>query len=322
MICSKCGEENRAEANFCVECGNKLILACARCEHLNLPGSKFCEKCGFNLVEAAGPVSRELSYDEKLRNIQKYLPEGLREKILSQKDRIEGERKQVTVVFADMEGFTGLLDQLGIEDAYTVMDKVYEILIHKVHDYEGVVNEMTGDGIMALFGAPVALEDAPQKAIRTAFAIHKEMAKFSERMKRKRGKPISIKMRIGIHTGPVVVGTLGNDFRLEFKAVGDTVNLASRMEGLAEAGATYVSEETFKLTEGFFRFEALGDRQIKGKKEPVKIYRFIAPGTRRTRFDVSAERGLTPFVGRDQDLDLLLDGFERARRRRKVPAAV
>ena len=313
MICPKCGVENRSGANFCVECGNKLILTCTRCEHLNLPESKFCEKCGFNLGEEAGPVTRELSYDEKLRNIQKYLPEGLREKILSQKDRIEGERKQVTVVFADMEGFTGLLDQLGIEEAYSVMDKVYEILIHKVHDFEGVVNEMTGDGIMALFGAPVALEDAPQKAIRTAYSIHKEMVKFSERMRRKLGRSISIKMRIGIHTGPVVVGTLGNDFRLEFKAVGDTVNLASRMEGLATAGTTYVSEETFKLTEGFFRFEALGEKQIKGKKEPVKIYRFIAPGTRRTRFDVSAERGLTPFVGRDQDLDLLLEGFERAR---------
>lgn len=313
MKCPNCGIGNRATANFCIECGNKLVLTCARCDHLNLPASKFCEKCGFNLTEPTGPGPKELSYDEKLRNIQKYLPEGLREKILSQKDRIEGERKQVTVVFADMEEFTGLLDQLGIEEAYAIMDKVYEILIRKVHDYEGAVNEMTGDGIMALFGAPIALEDAPQKAIRTAYAIHKEMAKFSERMKQKWGRAISIKMRIGIHTGPVVVGTLGNDFRLEFKAVGDTVNLASRMEGLAAPGTTYVSEETFKLTEGFFRFEALGDKQVKGKKEPVKIYRFIAPGTRRTRFDVSAERGLTPFVGRSRDLELLLDGFERAK---------
>ena len=183
MKCPKCGVDNRAGANFCVECGNKLVLTCARCDHLNLPGSKFCEKCGFNLVESAGPVSRELSYDEKLRNIQKYLPEGLREKILSQKDRIEGERKQVTVVFADMEGFTGLLDQLGIEEAYSVMDKVYEILIHKVHDYEGVVNEMTGDGIMALFGAPIALEDAPQRAVRSACAVHREISRFNNKLK-------------------------------------------------------------------------------------------------------------------------------------------
>ena len=143
------------------------------------------------------------------------------------------------------------------------MDQVYEILIHKVHDYEGTVNEMTGDGIMALFGAPIALEDAPQRAIRSAYAIHREMAKFSDKFKSDKAGFPPLKMRIGIHTGPVVVGTLGNDLRVEFKAVGDTVNLASRMEGLAEPGTTYVTEETFKLTEGFFRFEALGKRKLK-----------------------------------------------------------
>ncbi|MGD9301000.1 MAG: adenylate/guanylate cyclase domain-containing protein [Desulfobacterales bacterium] len=313
MKCPSCGIKNRKGANFCIDCGNKLELTCAQCNHLNLPEGKFCENCGFKLIEPSEKSSRELSYDEKLKNIQKYLPEGLREKILSQKDRIEGERKQVTVLFADMEGFTALLETLGIEEAYMIMDKVYEILIHKVHDYEGVVNEMTGDGIMALFGAPVALEDAPQKAVRTAFAIHKEIAKFSDRMQ-PRGKALPIKMRIGIHTGPVVVGTLGNDLRLEFKAVGDTVNLASRMEGLAEPGTTCVSEETFRLTEGYFRFEALGEKKIKGKEAPVRIYQFIAPSDRKTRFDVSAERGLTPFVGRDRELELLIDGFERSKK--------
>jgi tetratricopeptide (TPR) repeat protein len=172
---------------------------------------------------------------------------------------------------------------------------------------------MTGDGIMALFGAPIALEDAPQRAIRSSLAIHREMTKFSDNMKQEKEDIPSIKMRIGIHTGPAVVGTLGNDLRVEFKAVGDTVNLASRMEGLAEPATTCVSEETFKLTEGFFRFEALGEKQIKGKEEPVKTYRVIAPSTRRTRFDVSAERGLTNFAGRERELELLLDGFGRAK---------
>jgi tetratricopeptide (TPR) repeat protein len=191
------------------------------------------------------------------------------------------------------------------------MDLVYEVLIHKVHDYEGTINEMTGDGIMALFGAPIALEDAPQRAIRSAFAIHREMAKFNDRLKEEREGIPPLKMRIGIHSGPVVVGTLGNDLRVEFKAVGETVNLASRMEGFAEPGTTYISGDTFKLTEGLFRFESLGDRQFKGVKDPVAVYRVIAPSSHKTRFDVNAERGLTSFVGRDRELELLLESFER-----------
>jgi class 3 adenylate cyclase len=156
------------------------------------------------------------------------------------------------------------------------MDQVYEILIHKVHEYDGTVNEMTGDGIMALFGAPIALEDAPQRAIRSSLAIHREMARFSDKISEERKGIPPLRMRVGIHTGPVVVGTLGNDLRLEFKAVGDTVNLASRMEGLAESGSTYLTEDTFRLTEGLFRYEALGQKQVKGREEPVNVYRLIA----------------------------------------------
>jgi class 3 adenylate cyclase/tetratricopeptide (TPR) repeat protein len=202
---------------------------------------------------------------------------------------------------------------LDIEDAYSIMDQVYEILIHKVHDYVGTVNEMTGDGIMALFGAPIALEDAPQRAIRSSLAIHREIAIFNDKIKKENEDLPPLKMRIGLHTGPVVVGTLGNDLRVEFKAVGDTVNLASRMEGLAQPGTTYVTEETFRLTEGLFRFESVGEKKVKGKKEPVKVYRAIASSKKRTRFDVSTERGLTPFVGRERELELLRDGFERVK---------
>jgi len=317
MQCPKCQHENREGAKFCNECGHKFELKCPSCGGINPQGSKFCDECGNDLTTPSlEPPIKELSFDEKIEKIQKYLPKGLTEKILSQRDRIEGERKQVTVMFCDMEGFTSLVDKLGPEEAYSVMDEVYEILIHKVHDYEGTVNEMTGDGIVALFGAPIALEDAPQRAIRSAYAIHREMTRFSEKIKQEKEGIPSLKMRIGIHTGPVVVGTLGNDLRVEFKAVGDTVNLASRMEDLAESGATYVTEDTFKLTEGFFRYESLGEKEVKGKEEPVKTYRVIGPSTRRTRFDVSAERGLTPFIGRERELELLIDGFERAKQGR------
>jgi class 3 adenylate cyclase/tetratricopeptide (TPR) repeat protein len=317
MKCPKCQHENPEDARFCNECGHKLELICPECGKLNPPGSRFCNKCGHDLTipsePTLSPTPKDLSFDEKLDKIQRYLPEGLTEKILSQRSKIEGERKQVTVMFCDMEGFTALVEKLGPEEAYTIMDQVYEILIHKVHDYEGTVNEMTGDGIVALFGAPIALEDAPQRAVRSALAIHREITRFSDMTKQERRDIPPVKMRIGIHTGAVVVGTLGNDLRVEFKAVGDTVNLASRMEDMAEPGTTYVTDETFKLTEGLFRFEALGEKEVKGKGEPVKTYRVIAPSTRRTRFDVSAERGLTPFVGRERELELLLDGFERSK---------
>ena len=313
MKCPKCQFENSEEMHFCGKCGTKLERICPKCNFPNPPQFIFCGKCGHNLTIPSEPVPKELSFDEKLDKIQRYLPKGLTEKILSQREKIEGERKQVTVMFCDMERFTTLVERLGPEEAYGVMDQVYEVLIHKVHDYEGTVNEMTGDGIMALFGAPIALEDAPQRAIRSALAIHREMAKFSDKMKREKEAIQPLKMRIGINTGPVVVGTLGNDLRVEFKAVGDTVNLASRVEEFAEPGTTYVTGETFRLAEGLFRFEALAEKEVKGKEEPVKVYRVIAPSSRRTRFDVSAERGLTPFVGRERELELLLDGFERSK---------
>ena len=313
MQCPKCQFGNVDGAKFCNECGCQLEISCPGCNKINPPGSKFCNECGHNLTTPREPVEKELSFDEKIDKIQRYLPKGLTEKILSQRDRIEGERKQITVMFCDMVGYTSLTERLGPEEAYDIVDQIYELLIHKVHDYEGTVNEMTGDGIVALFGAPIALEDAPQRALRSAMAIHREMSKFSDRLKQEKEYLRPLKMRVGIHTGPVVVGTVGNNLRVEFKAVGDTVNLASRMEGMAEPGATYVTEDTFKLTEGFFRFEALGAREIKGKKEPVKVYRVIAPSTRRTRFDVSAEQGLTPLAGRERELELLLDGFERAK---------
>ena len=220
----------------------------------------------------------------------------------------------MTVMFCDMKGFTPLSEKLGPETMYAMMDEVYEILIHKVHEYEGTVNEMTGDGVMALFGAPIALEDAPQRAIRSAMAIHREMTRFNERMRQEKGEFPPVKMRIGIHTGPVVVGTLGNDLRVEFKAVGDTVNLASRMESAWPNPEPPISPRTpSRSPRACSVFEALGEKEIKGKEKPLKVYQVIAPSSRRTRFDVSAERGLTPFVGRQRELELLLDGFERSR---------
>jgi tetratricopeptide (TPR) repeat protein len=201
MKCSKCQFENREGARFWNECGHKFQLTCPECGTTNRPGAKFCDDCGHNLTISSGPSLKDLSFDEKLTKIQRYLPKGLTEKILAQKDRIEGERKHVTVMFCDMEGFSALSERLGLEQAYGFMDRIYEILIHKVHDYEGTVNEMTGDGIMALFGAPIALEDAPQRAIRSSLAIHREMAKFSDGIKADRDGTPPRDVGLGYHMG-------------------------------------------------------------------------------------------------------------------------
>lgn len=312
MECPNCHFENPDEVNFCVECGSKLEIICPECGFGNLPSYKFCGECGHGLKSSTQPSSKDLSFAEKFQKIQRYLPKGLTDKILAQKKGIEGERKVVTIMFCDMKGFTPLTEQLGPEKTFSFMDKVFEIFIHKVHEYEGIVNEMRGDGILAFFGVPITLEDAPQRAIRAAYAIHRAMIEFNETIIDNKDIP-SVLIRIGINTGPVVVGSVGNDLRVQFTAVGDTINMASRVENLAEPGTTYVTEDTFKLTEGFFRFEALGEKEIKGKTKPIKVYRVIAPNARRARFDVSAERGLTPFIGRTRELELLLDGFERVK---------
>ena len=313
MKCPTCQTEYSNHQNFCGECGTNLEKPCPSCAALNPHNFKFCGECGHTLKLASKSKSKKLSFNDNLDKIQRYLPKGLTKKILSQKDKIEGERKCVTVMFCDMAGFTPLVEKLGPEKSYIIMDQVYEILIHKVHDYEGTVNEMTGDGIMALFGAPVALEEAPQHAVRSAYAIHREIARFNDKISQEIPKLPPLMMRIGIHTGFVVVGSLGNNLRVEFKAVGDTVNMASRMEGLAEAGTTYVTEDIFKQTKGFFRFEALGSKKVKGKENPIEVFRVVAPNPQRTKFDVSAERGLTPFVGRERELELLIDGFKRSK---------
>ncbi len=302
MKCPKCQFENPETQKYCGECGSKLEKVCPNCGRTNPALYKFCGECGCEIAIPSEPASQGLSFHEKLNKIQKYLPEGLTEKILSQRDKIEGERKQVTVMFCDMEGFTQLSEKIGPEEAYTIMDQVYELLIHKVHDYEGTVNEFTGDGIMALFGAPIALEDAPQRALRSALSIHREIAKFNNQKKEMR----PIKMRIGIHTGPVVVGALGNDLRVEFKAVGDTVNLASRMEGIAEPNSTYVTEHTFKCTEGLFHFEDLGKRAIKGKKEVVSAYKLLSAKEDVYRHRLGFERMIySEMVGRNNELNKL-----------------
>ncbi len=305
MKCPKCQLESPEGLIFCGKCGARLEIICPNCNFSNPSDFSFCGKCGNNLILPRAPIPKEISIDENLAKLQRYLPKELAQKILAQKGKIEGERKQVTVMFCDMAGFTSLTEKLGSVGIYALMDEVYEILIHKVYDYEWTVNELTGDGIMALFGAPIALEDAPQRAIQSALAIHREISMLSDQLKSKTKIP-PIRMRIGIHTGPVIVGTLGNDLRVEFKAVGDTVNLASRMEGLAEPGTTYVTEDTYRLTKDLFHFRPLGKKRVKGKGEPIPVYKVGLANDAVHRPRLGFERMIySEMVGRDEELDQL-----------------
>jgi class 3 adenylate cyclase len=250
-------------------------MNCQMCGFENPAKMHFCGTCGYELTASSDLSGKALPLEQKWARIQRYLPEGLARKILAQKDKIEGERRQVTSMFCDMKGFTPLTHKLGPEETFALMEKVLEFMTLKVHQYEGTVNEIRGDGILALFGAPIALEDAPQRAIRTSLAIHKGIADFNEKMKYEHRIP-PILLRIGINTGTVVIGTIGIDLRVQFTVVGDTINMASRMEALAEPGTTYVTEETYRLVKDLFHFQPLGKKIVKGKEEPIFVYKVIS----------------------------------------------
>jgi class 3 adenylate cyclase len=309
MKCPECQAENPDTFSFCGECGVKLARICPNCSASNPAQYRFCGECGHDLVVSPESISEDLSFAEKLESIQRCLPEGLSAKVLSQREGIEGQRNQVTVMLCEMEGYYPIYARLGRDKLYPIMDEVFDILIHDVHDHGGTVNSITSSGIMALFGAPLAVEDAPQRAIQSALAIHRDMAQLSPKIRGENGiRPT--KIRTGIHTGPIMVNNLADDLRVEFTPVGDTMDLASSVEKLAEPGTTCVTEETFKLTERFFDFDELDERQIEEGETPVKAYRVIAPDTRRRRADLAAERALKPFVGHEKELERLLDAEE------------
>ncbi|RJP29406.1 MAG: TIR domain-containing protein [Actinobacteria bacterium] len=237
-------------------------------------------------------------------------PAHLKERILSTRSSLEGERKQVTVLFADVVGFTSLSERLDPEEVGDLIRPAVEIMAEEIRRNEGTVAQFLGDGLMALFGAPLAHEDAPQRAIHAALSIQRRLAEYGEKLKL---KGIRFKMRVGINTGLVVVGRIGDDLTMEYTALGDTVNLASRMESAAEPGTVQVAENTFRLTEGYFDFSDLGEIEVKGKEEPVHAWRVLGALPARGRISASLSRGLSPFVGREKELDQLTERYIQAK---------
>jgi class 3 adenylate cyclase/tetratricopeptide (TPR) repeat protein len=239
-----------------------------------------------------------------------YTPRHLAEKILTSRSALEGERKQVTVLFADVKGSMDLAEQVDPEEWHKIMDRFFAILSEGVHRFEGTVNQYTGDGVMALFGAPIAHEDHAQRACYAALAIRDELAAFSAELRRTLG--LNFSTRMGLNSGEVVVGRIGDDLRMDYTAQGRTVGLASRMEALADPGKIYLTEMTGSLVAGFFELKDLGRLSIKGEDRNLRVYELRGAGRLRTRFDVARERGFSPFVGRDTEMGLLEDRLAAA----------
>jgi len=324
MTCPSCHHDNLDGRKFCVECGGKLALSCAACGAPHAIGEKFCGECGAPLKglgaggsglagneRVASPVSSPASPQPPILSPLSYTPKHLADKILTSRSALEGERKQVTVLFADVKGSMELAEQLDPEEWHTILDKFFAILTEGVHHFEGTVNQYTGDGIMALFGAPIAHEDHAQRACNAALDIRDAVRAYADEVRALHGVPFGA--RIGLNSGAVVVGRIGDDLRMDYTAQGHVVGLAQRMEALAESGHICLSEHTARLVEGYFRLQDLGRTKVKGMAEPIGVFELESASELRTRLQVAQARGLTRFVGRDAEMDVLETALARAR---------
>lgn len=305
MKCPWCQFNNREGVVFCEECGAKLEFVCPNCGS-NLPANrKFCGYCGHDLRKKEKPTQVDYS---KPRS---YTPHHLTMKILNSRGSIEGERKLVTVLFTDLSNYTAFCDSLDPEVVHQVMEGCFKILLDEVHKFEGTINQFTGDGIMALFGAPVAHEDHAQRACWAALSMQQSLSKYREEIAQK--YDADLRMRIGINSGQVIIGSIGDDLKMDYTAIGDTINLASRMEQMAEPGSILVSENSYRITSDYFRFHSLGPLAVRGKKGPVEAYVLKGPGKCGTRIEAAMAKGLTTFVGRDKEIGILEEAYRKAR---------
>ena len=256
------------------------------------------------------PSKAERNPSHRLQPTAVLHPKVLAEKILTTRSSIEGERKLVTVLFADVANYTSISEKLDPEEVHQIMDGCFKILMDEIHRYEGTVNQFTGDGVMALFGAPVAHEDHAQRACHAALAIQRAIAGYGEKVRIDYGT--EFQMRIGINSGPVIVGAIGDDLRMDYTAVGDTTNLASRMQGMANPGSILVSSHAHRLTKDFFEHRPLGEVPVKGKEKAQEAYELIKPTQVETRIGASVAKGLTRFVGRRKEMEALREAFEKA----------
>jgi class 3 adenylate cyclase/tetratricopeptide (TPR) repeat protein len=303
MQCPRCRHETPASARFCGECAAPLGRTCPACRSLNAPANAYCTGCGASLGEAGAGQAAPDPHE--------YTPKYLAEEISRTRAALEGERKQVTVLFADLRGSLEILADRDPEDARRLLDPVLERMMEAVHRYEGTVNQVMGDGIMALFGAPLAHEDHAVRACYAALRMQDSITRLAEELRQKHG--LSVQIRVGLNSGEVVVRSVGSDLRMDYTAVGQTTHLAGRMEQLATPGQIFLTEHTLRLTEGYVAVKSLGVVPVKGLAAPVAIYELIGPGPIRSRLQLAAARGLSRFVGRGAELAELATALEQAR---------
>ncbi|QYY34285.1 AAA family ATPase (plasmid) [Cupriavidus pinatubonensis] len=312
MRCGSCGFENPASAKFCEECGAKITRVCPACARPVSAGAKFCSECGASISSASsiwtfGSPSTPIDYTPP------YLANRIRAAQLDMEARgaPDGERKTVTALFADISGSTALINDLDPEDARCLIDPVLSLMMEAVHHYEGYVAKSMGDGILALFGAPIANEDHPQRALLAALRMQEAMRGYAEQVHLAQG--IALQIRVGINSGEVVVRAIRTkDLYIDYDPVGKSIHIASRMESIAAPGTILASEYTHTLAEGYFSFKALGPRSVKGLPTPLAVFEVLGLGPQRTRLQVSASRGLARFIGRDRELDHLNEAWTRA----------
>jgi Predicted ATPase len=296
---------------FCGQCAASLVSTCPSCGAANPPENKFCGQCAVPL--RITPATKFAAPDS-------YTPKHLAEKILTSKAALEGERKQVTVLFADLKGSMELLADRDPEDARKILDPVLERMMEAVHRYEGTVNQVMGDGIMALFGAPLAHEDHAVRACYAALRMQEAVARYAEGVRTEHG--VRVRIRVGLNSGEVVVRAIGSDLHMDYTAVGQITHLAARMEQLADPGSTLLTPETLALAEGFVHVTSLGPMAVKGLPGPVEVYELLGTSAVRSRLQAAAARGLSPFVGRDPEVEQLRRAVDQARQGRGQVLAI
>src|SRR5262245_39277692 len=284
MQCPRCQTENPSQAKFCQECATALARRCSQCTTQLPAQAKFCPEC-------AHPVSPPDSAQSRFATPDRYTPKHLAERILPSKAALEGKRKQVTVLLPALKGPMELLADRDPEEARKLLDPVLERMMEAVHHYEGTVNQVMGDGIMALFGAPLAHEDHAVRACYAAMRMRESVKRYAEEARRTHG--VTVRIRVGLNSGEVVVRAIGSDLHMDYTAVGQTTHLAARMEQLADPGAIVITPATLALAMGYVEARSLGPVPVKGLEGPVEVYEILRASPVRSRFQAAAARGLT-----------------------------